>query len=98
MSPKRVIGVDIGGTKILGGVVTRDGTIESTVEVPTPVTSEQDLVAGLESVVRELVDDAVDGLGFGVPSQIDQRDGLAIGSVNIPLDRLPLRDLMSNAF
>ena len=93
-----VIGVDVGGTKILAGVVARDGTIGKTVEVPTPTTSEADLVSALEQEIAELLDDRVAGLGFGLPSQIDQRLGVAIGSVNIPLDHLPLRDHMQGRF
>ncbi len=98
MSLEYVIGVDVGGTKILAGVLARDGTIGKTVEVPTPTTSEADLVAALERVIGDLVEDGVAGLGFGLPSQIDQRLGVAIGSVNIPLDHLPLRDHMQGRF
>jgi len=98
LSLEYVIGIDVGGTKILAGVLARDGTIGKTVEVPTPTTSEADLVAALERVIGDLVEDGVAGLGFGLPSQIDQRLGVAIGSVNIPLDHLPLRDHMQSRF
>ena len=93
-----VIGVDVGGTKILAGVLARDGTIGEKIEVATPTTSEADLVGAFEKLVEELRDDRVAGLGFGLPSQIDQRQGVAIGSVNIPLDHLPLRDHMQDRF
>jgi glucokinase len=98
MSANRVIGVDLGGTKVLAGLVDRDGTVERTIEVPTPTTSQADLLAVLEQLVGELLDDGVGALGFGVPSQIDQRRGLAIGSVNIPIDNMPLRDHMQERF
>jgi glucokinase len=98
MTANRVIGVDLGGTKVLAGVVARDGTIERTIEVPTPTTSEEDLVAELEGVVGELLDGDIGALGFGIPSQIDQRRGVAIGSVNIPIADLPLRDHMQQRF
>jgi glucokinase len=95
---ERVIGVDVGGTKILAGVVARDGTIGRKIEVATPTTSQPDLVVALERLIEELLEDGVAGLGFGLPSQIDQRLGVAIGSVNIPLDHLPLRDHMLGRF
>ena len=98
MSLDHVIGVDVGGTKILAGVVARDGTVRQTIEVATPKASEDELVAGLERLIEELRGDGVAGIGFGIPSQIDQRQGVAIGSVNIPLDHLPLRDLMRERF
>jgi glucokinase len=83
---KRVIGVDLGGTKILAGVVGRDGQVEQRREHPTPVTSQDDLLAGLDAAVEELLVDDVAALGFGIPSPIDQRAGRAEQAVNIPLD------------
>src|SRR5919201_4861405 len=98
MSGNRVIGVDLGGTKVLAGLVDGDGTVERTIEVPTPTTSQAGLLAVLERLVGELLDDGVAALGFGVPSQIDQRRGVAIGSVNIPIAELPLRAHMQQRF
>jgi glucokinase len=82
---KRVIGVDLGGTKILAGVVGRDGRVERRRESPTPVGSEDALLGGLEDAVRELVDEEIAAIGFGLPSPIDQRRGRALQAVNIPL-------------
>jgi glucokinase len=89
-----MIGVDVGGTKILAGVTARDGSVVRDREHPTPLESEEALLDGLERAVRELLDETVGGVCFGVPSRIDQRRGVAIGSVNIPLVDVPLRDVM----
>ncbi len=89
-----VIGVDLGGTKILSGVVGRDGAVAAHREHATPVESPDALLDGLEKAVRELLDESVAAVGFGIPSQIDQRAGTALGSVNIPLAAVPFRDLM----
>jgi glucokinase len=94
----RVIGVDLGGTKILAGLVGRDGVVERHRETPTPVTSEADVLEALDEAVQILRDDRVIGVGFGLPSQIDQRDGTIRGSVNIPLGTLSFRDRMSERF
>jgi glucokinase len=83
---KRVIGVDVGGTKILAGIVDRDGRVERHRENPTPVDSEGDLLAGLDRAVEELLDDGIAAVGFGLPSPIDQKTGRAQQAVNIPLD------------
>jgi glucokinase len=83
---QRVIGVDLGGTKILAGIVGRDGRVERHRENPTPVTSQDDLLVGLDRAVEELLDDDIAALGFGLPSPIDQRTGRAQQAVNIPLD------------
>jgi glucokinase len=97
MSADRVIGVDLGGTKIAAGVVDRSGAIVSRLEVPTPTDSERALVAVLEDAVGSLVD-GVSAIGLGVPSTVDQNTGRAVLSVNVPLQDEPLRDLMSNRF
>ena len=94
----RVIGVDLGGTKILAGVVDRDGRVERHRETPTPLDSEAELLAGLDAAVGELLDDDVAALGFGIPSRIDQRTGRVLASVNIPLDELDFRGRMSERF
>ena len=86
MDGQHVIGVDLGGTKILAGVVDRDGRVERRREYPTPLTSEDDLITGLDQAVDELLDVAVVAVGFGLPSPIDQRTGRAQQAVNIPLD------------
>ncbi len=89
-----MIGVDVGGTKILAGLVGRDGTVAGHREHPTPTESEAALLDALEGAVRELLDDRVVAVGVGVPSRIDQRAGVALGSVNIPLTGVPLREEM----
>jgi glucokinase len=92
----QVIGVDVGGTKILAGLVARDGTVVGHREYPTPIESEDALLDGLEAAVREFRDESVVAVGFGIPSQIDQRHGIALGSVNIPLRGVPFRQEMAD--
>lgn len=99
MDGKRVIGVDLGGTKILAGVVDSSGQVEHRREHPTPVTSEDDLLAGLDQAVEELFDDGIAAIGFGIPSPIDQRTGRAQQAVNVPLDAsIDFRSRMAERF
>ncbi len=86
MDGQRVIGVDVGGTKILAGIVDRNGHVEHRREHPTPLGSQQELLAGLEEAVEELLDGEIAAIGFGLPSPIDQQAGRAQQAVNIPLD------------
>jgi glucokinase len=96
LEQSRVIGVDVGGTKILAAVVSRDGSLGPRVECPSAHSSQDALLAELDSLVEQLqrADPDVRALGFGVPSRIDQRAGRAIKSVNIPLAGVDLRDRM----
>jgi glucokinase len=95
---QRVIGVDLGGTKILAGVVDRAGAVARRRETPTPTSSQADLLRALETAVEELLDEDVAAIGFGIPSTIDQRSGRAVSSVNIPLADLDLRAWMHDRF
>jgi len=81
----RVIGVDLGGTKVLAGVVDADGTVHETVERPTVTTSQAALLDELAETVRALPQEGVGAVGFGIPSRIDHEHGLALGAVNIPI-------------
>jgi glucokinase len=92
------MGVDVGGTKILAGVIDREGNVARREERPTPVSSQEELLAGLDSVVEGLLDDDVAALGFGLPSTIDQRTGRAVSSVHIPLTDSDFRDRMAKRF
>jgi glucokinase len=90
MADTHVIGVDLGGTKVRAGVVDAAGTVYRTFEQPTPTRSQNELVDCLEAVVRELMGPDIAAVGYGIPSRIDRRTGVALGAVNIPLANLPL--------
>jgi glucokinase len=98
LNDKRVIGVDIGGTKILAGVVDPGGHVEHRREHPTMTASEDEFLAGLDAAVEELLAEEIAGIGFGIPSPIDQRTGRALQAVNLPLTDIPFRDRMKERF
>jgi glucokinase len=98
VSPQRALGVDVGGTKILAGVVDREGGVERREERRTPSSSQEELLAELDAVVERLLGDDVVALGFGLPSTIDQRTGRAVASVHIPLEGIDFRDRMAERF
>jgi glucokinase len=89
MADTRVIGVDLGGTKILAGVVDADGRVHGTVQHETPTASQAALLDALEAAVGELLSPEIAGVGFGIPSRVDHRTGRALGAVNIPLNEVP---------
>jgi glucokinase len=95
---QRTIGADVGGTKIAAGVIDSEGRIERRVERPTPIGSQDELLAELDAVVEELLGDDVAALGFGVPSTVDQRSGRVVSSVHVPLAELAFRERMSERF
>jgi glucokinase len=96
--PKRVIGVDVGGTKILAGIVDENGNVARRREWVTSLDSQDALLAELETVVDQLLDDSVAAVGFGLPSRIDPRSGRVDASVNIPLTDVPMQERMARRF
>ena len=94
MSTNRVIGVDIGGTKVLAGIIDADGQVQETVERPTVTTSQAALLEALADQVLSLPQEGIDAVGFGIPTRINHERGVVLGSVNIPLRDVPFRDWM----
>ena len=99
MNGSHAIGVDLGGTKILAGVVTREGEILRRHERPTPQDALASVLRELEAAVAEVLDDDVAAVAFGVPGPIDQPTGVVVECVNINgfID-VPLRDHMQKRF
>src|SRR3954453_12248293 len=98
VADNRVIGVDVGGTKILAGIVDPEGKIEHRRERTTDLSSQDELIEEIAAAAEELLDDSVEAVGFGLPSRIDQQAGRVDGSVNIPLADVALRELLSERF
>jgi glucokinase len=93
-----VIGLDVGGTKILAGVIDRDGQVHARHEVETPTSSEEDVVEALDATVEALVDDGIGAIGYGIPSNLDRHTRVALQSTNLPLDDFDLRAHASERF
>lgn len=89
------MGVDVGGTKILAGTVDRDGTVTNRRERATELDSQDRLIGEIGAAAEELLDDSIAAVGFGLPSRIDPHAGRVDGSVNVPLQDVPLRELMT---
>jgi glucokinase len=98
VSAQRVIGVDLGGTKILAGSIDGEGRVHDRREVPTPTGSQAELLEGIAAAIEPLAGAGVAALGFGIPSVIDRTNGQLLGSVNIPLEDVALGPVMSERF
>jgi glucokinase len=94
MKANRVIGVDLGGTKALAAVIDAQGRVHERLERPTVTTSQVALLDQLAELVRELPQDDVAAVGFGIPSRIDHEHGIALGAVNIPIRDVRFADEM----
>jgi glucokinase len=93
VSVTHAIGIDLGGTKMLAGLVTREGEVVRRHERATPSTQDE-LLAELDEAILELLDDSVVAIGLGIPAPIDQRRGRVFPAVNTPIAGVDLRDRM----
>jgi glucokinase len=100
-----VIGVDVGGTKVAGGLVTMKGRLVSSLTVPTHAA--QGFATSFGQVVRlisRLIDRAggtprVAGIGLCAPGPLDTKAGIIINAPNIPgWQKVPLAAKLGQEF
>ena len=96
MSPRRVIGIDAGGTKLLGGVVDEGLAVRHRVHRLWRGGERGQVLDVLVDAVEEARAAAADvtDVGFGIPSLVDRETGASAFSVHLPIDGVPFRDLM----
>jgi glucokinase len=97
MPPKRVIGIDAGGTKLLGGVVDEELVVHHRVRRTWRGADRGETLEILVEAVDEARTAAPDvaAVGFGIPSLVEAGTGVSLWSNHLPLDGVPFRDLMS---
>ena len=96
MSARETIGVDLGGTKMLVGVVDSQQRVHHESRESSVGLTEDELVEGLARELKEARDARPEVLaaGLGIPATIDRRRGVAIQAVNLEISDVPIRDLM----
>ncbi len=99
-----VIGMDLGGTKILAGVVAGNGKILGTSKRPTkPETGVDKIVERMVRTAREAVEAAglklndIEALGSGSPGPLDPVRGIVLRTPNLPgWTNVPLAKMLSD--
>ena len=96
MSERETIGVDLGGTKMLVGSLQGTAVQWESREASTGQ-SEDELIELLVREVGEAHEARPDAaaVGLGIPATIDHDRGFAIAAVNLPLEDVPIRDLVA---
>ncbi|HUO74448.1 MAG TPA: ROK family protein [Solirubrobacteraceae bacterium] len=98
MPVRRTIGVDIGGTKLLAGAVDRGLGVHHRTQRLLRGLDQNALVETAVDAVHEARNAAgaeVGAVGFGIPCTFDQRTGVAVNSVHLPLLNIAFADVMA---
>jgi glucokinase len=94
-----VVGVDLGGTKLLAGTVGPDLAVHHRALRQALGLDQGGLLDTCVAAVEEARDvageDVISAVGFGIPCTIDRRTGVAIYSTHLPIVDLPFAALMS---
>jgi glucokinase len=90
---QRFIGVDVGGTKVSVAVL-EGSRLSEPILRPTVLSSSDKLIDQLTTLIAE--QGPADAVGIGVPSVVDFATGAARHSVNVPLDDVPLRNILTD--
>lgn len=90
------VGVDVGGTKVAGGVVDEDGVLLTRTRRPTPGSSPQDVEDTIAAVVADLRGEHdVAAVGIGAAGFVDLARSRMIFAPNLAWRDEPLRDEVS---
>ena len=87
------VGIDVGGTKIAGGVVDEDGKILATARRESPATDTDAIERNIDDLVRELRGDYdIVAVGVGAAGFVDVRRATVVFAPNLAWRDEPLKD------
>lgn len=98
MPAECVIGVDVGGTKVLAGTVDAELGVHHRAQRRAPTETQGALLDALVETVSELRDASeseIGAVGFGIPALIDRDRGVAVSAVHLPIAELAFADVMA---
>ena len=98
MAEGHVIGVDLGGTKLLAGAIGADLAVIHRTNRPVLGLTQDELVQMVADAVEEIrtaVNGPVEAVGFGIPCTFDNRTGMAVQAVNVPLKDIAFGEVMA---
>ena len=104
--PNYAIGIDLGGTKILTGLVNK-GNGEVLYSIKQKTGSEKDaetIIEKLKLSIKELLETShfdvsqIDSIGIGAPGQVDREKGILISAPNLNCANLNIKAILEREF
>ena len=102
---KYSIGVDLGGTKILAGLVnTETGRVITSVKKKTQKNDSESIAERIIETVEKTICEAqipisnISSIGIGAAGQVDRKKGILVAAPNLDCFDLKLREILENQF
>lgn len=104
--PNYAIGIDLGGTKILAGLVNKgNGEVLHSIKQKTGKAKDAEtIVEKLKLSVKELLETSnfdiaqIDSIGIGAPGQVDREKGILISAPNLNCTNLNIKAILEREF
>jgi glucokinase len=100
-----VLGIDIGGTKILSAIVDANNNVIGYGKRPTPFKAgharlTEELSVSIEEAIADagISASAIKAIGVGAPGPLDPAAGLLLRTVNLAVKRYPLGSILKAAY
>lgn len=104
--PNYAIGIDLGGTKILTGLVNKaNGEVLYSIKQKTGKEKDAETIVGkLKLSIKELLETShfdiaqIDSIGIGAPGQVNREKGILVSAPNLNCENLNLKAIMEREF
>lgn len=104
--PNYAIGIDLGGTKILTGLVNKaNGEVISSIKQKTGKEKDAETIIGkIKLSIKELLETThfdtsqIDSIGIGVPGQVDREKGILVSAPNLNCANVNIKALLEREF
>lgn len=95
-----ILGIDIGGTSIKGGLVNEKGELGKTFSVPIDkkLSQEEQIDKMIEEINKVYLSNEFKGIGLGIPGTIDTKEGVVRYSNNLVWNELPIVEILNKSF
>ncbi len=96
----KLIGIDLGGTKIQAGLVKGNNLLKTIYRlIPAKTENQNEIIDIVSELISELIEKDVAGIGIGVPSLVDREKGIIYNVQNIPSwKNVPLAAILEKRF
>lgn len=95
----KVIGMDLGGTKVSAGLVADNKIKKVLSERINAQGSQEEVISQITNLIDQLIDEEVKGIGIGAPAIVDVENGIIFEVVNIPSwKKVPLKKILEKKY